>query len=222
MAITIKNGITPDITQGSTKIASTTPDSIAPGTHIGTYHLAANPNMFEIQRANNFEFVVTDIDGIMRAGMAGTEAKSVRNIQNAQEVISLSVTRASVPHFTNNVVEVRRGNSTIKYAGTPTFDAGSLEINDYIGADSKSVLMAWQNLVYNVKTEKVGLASQYKKDCYLIEYSPDYQKVRQWILHGCWISGLSEGDYSSEDSGKKTVSATIQYDRAEIDTSEMV
>jgi len=219
MSVTIKNGITPDIRAGVTGIASTTPDSIAPGTHFGTYHIAANPNMFEVQRSNNFEFVVTDIDGIMRAGMEGTEADVIKTIKNAQEVISLSVTRTSVPHFTQGVIEVRRGNSVVKYAGTPSFNEGSLEVNDYIGADTKSVLQAWQNLSYNVRTEKVGLVSEYKKDCYLVEYAPDGQVVRQWRLHGCWISSLSEPDYSSEDNGKRTISATIQYDRAEIDVS---
>ena len=53
MSVTIKNGITPNISSGVTGIASTTPDSIAPGSHFGTYHLAANPNMYEIQRSNN-------------------------------------------------------------------------------------------------------------------------------------------------------------------------
>ena len=103
MSVTIKNGITPDIKEGITGIASTTPDSIAPGTHFGTYHLAANPNMFEIQRTNNFEFVITDIDGIMRAGMQGNEPDSIKYIKNAQEVISLSVISTSVPHFQQDV-----------------------------------------------------------------------------------------------------------------------
>ena len=219
MSVTIKNGITPDINVGVTGIASTTPDSIAPGTHFGTYHLAANPNMFEVQRENNFEFIVTDIDGIVRAGMEGTEDDIVRILKNAQEVISLSVVRTSVPHFTQGTIEVKRGNSTLKYAGNPQFPTGSLEVNDFIGADTKSVLQAWQNLSYNVRTEKVGLASEYKKDCYLVEYAPDGQVVRQWRMHGCWISGLSEGDYNAEANGKKTIQATIEYDRAEIDVS---
>lgn len=219
MSVTIKNGITPDINQGITGIASTTPDSIAPGTHFGTYHIAANPNMFEIQRTNNFEFVITDIDGIMRAGMQGNEADYIKYIKNAQEVISLSVISTSVPHFNQGVIEVKRGNSTLKFAGTPSFDAGTLVVNDYIGADTKSVLQAWQNLSYNVRTEKVGLVSEYKKDCYLIEYSPDGQVVRQWRLHGCWISRLSEDDYNAESNGKKSITASIEYDRAEIDVS---
>lgn len=191
-------------------------------TQIGTYHLADNPQLFEVQRQNNFEFVVTDIDGILRAGALGTEKNAT--INNAQEMLRLSVTKAFVPHFTQEVVNIKRGNSTLKYAGVPTFSEGSLDFNDYIGADIKSILKAWQNLSYNVRTEKVGAldVTNYKKDCYLIEYTPDYRKVRTWRLYGCWISALSEGEYTADSGDKHQISCTIQYDRAEIDLSEVL
>lgn len=186
---------------------------------IGTYHLADNPQLFEIQRTNNFEFVVTDIDGIRRAGSLPTDRNAV--ITNAQEILRLSVSKAAVPHFSQETVSIKRGNTTLKYAGVPSFSEGSFEFHDFIGADTKAVLMAWQALSYDVETEKVGsLATRnYKKNCYLIEYSPDYKKVRTWILYGCWISKLEEGGYSSEEGGKHMITATIQYDYAKIDTT---
>lgn len=184
----------------------------------GTYHLADNPNLYEIQRSNNFEFVLTNIDGILRPGM---DNKKANRLQNAQEILRLSVTQAAVPHFTQQPIPIRRGNSTLKYAGVPEFNEGQIVINDYIGAESKVILMAWQNLSYNVQTEKVGLVSDYKKDAYLIEYTPDMQIVRQWRLHGCWVSSISEGEFNSDSNEKRTITATIQYDRAEIDTSSI-
>lgn len=177
-------------------------------TQIGSYHLADNPDMYEIQRDNNFEFIVTDINGIVRAD------DEESTIDNAQEVLRFSVVSAPVPFFTQGVIEIRRGNSVMKAAGAPTFDSGSLTVNDYIGADTKSALVAWQNLSYNVRTEKVGKMSEYKKTCYLAEYTPNYELVRTWKLFGCWISGLSEGEFNQEQTGKKTITATIQYDRA--------
>ena len=189
---------------------------------IGTYHLADNPQLFEVQRNNNFEFVVTDIDGILRAGANGTEKNAY--INNAQEMLRLSVTKSFIPHFTQEVVPIKRGNTTLKYAGVPTFGEGSLEFNDFIGADVKAILMAWQNMSCNIQTEKVGSldVTPYKKTCYLIEYTPDYRKVRTWKIYGCWISALSEGEYTSEDGQKHNISCTIQYDRAEIDLTEFV
>jgi hypothetical protein len=187
---------------------------------MGTYHMAANTNLYEIQRTNNFEFIVTDIDGIQRAGMIGGEANG--SIANGQEIIRMAVASATVPFFSQSAIEVKRGNSTMKFAGVPTFDAGTIKVNDYIGASAKEVLLAWQALSYNVVTEKVGLASDYKKDCYLVEYTPDYQKVRQWKMHGCWISKLSGGEFNSDNNEKMQIDAEIQYDKAELDTSDVV
>ena len=116
----------------------------------GTYHLADNPNLYEIQRSNNFEFVVMDINNIVRAGMPDLKAN---RIANAQEILRLSVVSAPIPHFSQGVIPVRRGNSTLKFAGVPEFSAGTVTVNDYIGADTKAILMAWQNLSYNVQTE---------------------------------------------------------------------
>lgn len=198
---------------------STANDNSKPGRPYGTYHLADNPDLYEIQRTNNFEFLVTEIDDIRRAGLADTDTNPSAIIKNAQEVIRLSVVSADIPHFSQRAIEVKRGNTTLKYAGVPEFSDGKITVNDYIGANTLEVLQAWQNLSYNVRTEKVGLAGDYKKDCYLVEYSPDYQEVRRFKLHGCWISSLSEDTLTNENNSKHTIQATITFDRAEIDNT---
>lgn len=196
-------------------------DSSIPGKPYGTYEMINNPNIYEPQRTNNFELIVTGIDGIKKAGFLDTDTSSVSTVNNGQEIIRMAVSRAFIPNFTQGVISVKRGNSTVKYAGVPEFSSGTVALNDYIGADVVGVLTAWQNLSYNVRTEKVGLASDYKKLCYLVEYSPDYQQVRKFKLHGCWISGLSYDELSSESNNVMRVSATIQYDRAELDVTEL-
>lgn len=188
---------------------------------IGTYHLGENPRLYEPQRTNNFEFVVTNIDDILRPGPAGDETDGV--FRNAQEILRISVSSASVPHFSQETLSVKRGNSTIKFAGTPSFSDGEVVFRDYIGANTKEILMAWQNLSYNVYTEKVGALARtnYKKDAYLIEYPPDFaQPIRRWVLHGCWVSNLSEDNYDNENNSLKLVTCTIPYDWAALDTVE--
>ena len=184
----------------------------------GTYHLASNKSLYQPQKTNNFEFIVTfGDDDLIREGTPEgfeTNAENIIKSDIAQETLRLSVNKTSIPHFTQSVIEVKRGNSTMKFAGTPTFSEGSLEIEDYVNADSKSILMAWQRLSYDVETEKVGDASQYKKDCTLIEYTPNYRQVRYWVLKGCWISGLSEPGFDSYADTKNNISVTIQYDYA--------
>lgn len=186
----------------------------------GTYLLADNPSLYEPQRSNNFDFVVTGLTNMLRAGALGDEQNAY--IANAQEVLRIAVDSAFVPHYTQDPITVRRGNDTVKYAGAMTFGEGSLVIKDFIGADTKAALLAWQNLSGNVRTEKVGHASDYKKDAYLIEYTPDYQTVRRWVLKGCWISGLSEDAYSQGSADVRLVTATIQYDKGYPDMSDVL
>lgn len=171
----------------------------------GIYNLANNPAHFEIQRNNNFEFYIEGLAKEM--GYSNVEGMN-------EDIIRVSVSKAFVPHFTQGVIEVKRGNSTMKFAGAPTFSNGQLDLNDYIGAGTKEVLMAWQRCSYDVQTEKVGLAADYKRTGYLLEYTPDYQLVRQWQLDGCWISGLSESEFSHDSAEKHTIQCTIEYDRA--------
>jgi len=185
------------------------------GDKLGTYYLTDNPKHYEIQRTNNFMFYIQGLSGSFNI------ANNTYAATNADDVIRVSVSKASVPHFSQNPIEVKRGNNTMKFAGTPTFDAGEIELNDFIGAGTKDVLLAWQNQSYDVRTEKVGLASDYKRDAYLLEYTPDYQLVRTWKLMGCWISKLSEGAYDHNSADKHSITATIEYDKAWIDISDI-
>lgn len=188
----------------------------------GTYHMADNPAMYEPQRVNNFEFVVTGLGAkILKSGFRTNDQNAY--LSDPEKVIRLSVKSAFIPHFSQQPIEVKRGNSTLKYAGVPSFDSGRLVINDYIGTDAKMALMAWQNQSYNVMTEKVGLAKDYKHDCYMLEYTPDYQLVRTWKLYGCWISGIEESPFTyDQQNGVNEITATIQYDRALPDTTDVL
>lgn len=185
------------------------------GDRLGTYYLTDNPKHYEIQRTNNFVFYV---EGLSKK----FDIPQNRYAQeNADDVLKISVSKASVPKFSQSAITVKRGNNTMKFAGAPEFSSGSIDLNDYIGAGTKDVLVAWQNQSYDVRTEKVGLATDYKKDAYLLEYTPDYQLVRTWKLFGCWISDLSLGDYNHDSADKQTLSATIEYDKAWVDTDDI-
>lgn len=180
---------------------------------ISSYHLANNPDIYEPQREKNFDFIVTGLDNLVRADARDDDENRI--IKNAQDILHFSVVSSTIPMFTQEPIKIKYGNSTINAAGAPTFSDGTLVINDFIGADGKSILMAWQNLSYNVREDTVGRMSDYKKTCYLQEYTSDYSRiVRTWKLIGCWVSGLSESEFSYENEGKKTISATITFDKA--------
>ena len=182
--------------------------------NLGAYHLADNPDLYEVQRSNNFEFVVTGLGELVQSGATVGDDRPL--LTNAQKVLRVSVVKASVPHFKQEVLQIRRGNSIIKMAGVPTFPEGTLVIRDFIGADGKSVLMAWRKLSYDDKTEKIGRMSAYKKDATLIEYAPDGVMVRYWDLKGCWLPELSEENFDMDSGDLRVITGTIAYDRAEM------
>ena len=194
--------------------AASTLDSGTTGDKFGTYYLAENPKEYEVQRSNTFELRIEGLNKTLNIPQNEVAAAA------AEDVLKLSVNSSSVPHFTQNVIEVKRGNNSMKFAGAATFGEGTIKFNDYIGAGTKDVLTAWQQKAYTVRTEKVGLAKDYKRTGTLVEYTPDFQIVRTWKLYGCWISGLSEDEYNSDSAEKHNITATIQYDKAMIDLSE--
>lgn len=182
------------------------------GIPVGTYYLADNPQYYEPQRSNTFKFYVSSLNGLLAEWGVSTDTSE-------DQAIELSVKSSSVPHFKIDPITINRGNNAMHFAGKPSFDNGSLKIHDYIGAHTKEILMAWQRQAYNVETEKVGLAKDYKRTAYLLEYTPTFQLVRTWVLEGCWLSTISEGEFDHDSAEARVIDATIVYDKAYIDTN---
>ena len=185
---------------------------------LAAQHISSNLANYEAARSGFFTFIVDDIDGIIKASYKGDKEKAAAKdrLLNAQEYLKLNVTQASVPHFSLEPLQYRRGNEVVKFAGVPTFEAGSISVDDVVGLDTKSILMAWQALAYDIHTRKGGRMKDYKKTCTLVEYTQDYEEVRSWTLYGCWISELSEENFDKANDDKRSISVTIQYDRAEM------
>lgn len=185
---------------------------------LSAQHISANLASYEAARSGFFSLIVDDIDNIVSAAFKGERDAATANdkIKRAQENLKLNVVKAPVPHFSLETLKYRRGNDEVKFAGVPTFKEGSLTIDDVVGLDTKSIVMAWQALAYNVYTRKGGRMKDYKKNATLIEYTQDFEPIRSWDIYGCWISDIQEGDFDKENDGKRQITATLQYDRAEM------
>ena len=79
----------------------------------GTYHLADNPALYQPAVSNTFRLIVYGINDMIRAGTRD------EHIKGGQEIIDFSVKSAEIPNFTQQPVEISRGNSKVKFAGTP-------------------------------------------------------------------------------------------------------
>ncbi len=191
-------------------------------------HISTNLANYEAARTGFFTLLVDQVlpndanasGDMVKATYTGEHrdatASDKISAPKMQEAIKLNVLTFDVPHFELETLQYRRGNDVVKFAGVPTFNSGSLKVDDIVGIDTKSVLMAWQNLAYDVHKRKGGRMKDYKRNCTLIEYTQDYEQVRQWRLYGCWIKTLSEDAFDRENDGKRAITATIEYDRAEM------
>lgn len=183
---------------------------------LSAQHISTNLANYEAARSGFFSLIVDDIDNIVKASYTGDHASAAASdkIAQAQEILKLNVTNAPVPHFQLQKLSYKRGNDTVNFAGTPEFQDGEITVDDVVGMDTKSILMAWQGLAYNVHTRKGGRMKDYKKNATLIEYTQDFEQIRSWTLYGCWISNVTEDAFNKEQDGKRAVRATIVYDRA--------
>ena len=186
---------------------------------LSAQHISTNLANYEAARSGFFSLIVDDsINNIINAAYSGDPAAAADSdkIARAQETLKLNVISAPVPHFNLEVLKYKRGNDTVTFAGVPEFQSGSIKVDDVVGLDTKSILMAWQALAYNVYTRKGGRMKDYKKNCTLVEYTQDFEQVRSWTLYGCWVSEVSEDEFNKESDGKRQITAKIEYDRAEM------
>lgn len=185
---------------------------------LSAQHISTNLANYEAARTGFFSLIVDDIDNIVKASYSGDRGAAAESdkIARAQETLKLNVVKAPVPHFSLKPEQYRRGNDVVKFAGVPDFTEGSIVVDDVVGLDTKSILMAWQSLAYNVYTRKGGRMKDYKKNATLIEYTQDFEQIRSWTLYGCWISSITEGDFDKENDGKRQITAKLEYDRAEM------
>lgn len=191
---------------------------------LNTTHISDHLQSYEAARNSFFVFVVdpsqlTNLyapDFDPDSGEGKVEDGTRFDGQTASDYLRLNVVKASVPNFTVETLEYRRGNDVVKFAGVPSFKEGSITVDDVVGLDTKSILYSWQYLAYNPITRKGGRMKDYKKTCTLIEYTQDYQQIRYWTLYGCFITGIDEGEFDRESDGKRQMTVAISYDRAEM------
>lgn len=153
---------------------------------LNTLHISENLAAYEAARNSFFVFYVdpTQLTNLYSpdfdpdSGEAKVEDGTRFDGQMASDALRLNVVKSSVPNFTVETHEYRRGNDVVKFAGVPTFKDGSITVDDVVGLRTKDMLYAWQYLAYNPITRKGGRMKDYKKTCTLIEYTQDYEQIR--------------------------------------------
>lgn len=111
---------------------------------LNTTHISTNLRNYEAARSGFFTLVVDNLTNLLKPNFKGDarEATDADRIQNAQTVLKLNVVATTVPQFSVGTEEFRRGNDTVKFATVPTWEGGSLTVDDIVGLDTKSLLIS--------------------------------------------------------------------------------
>ena len=180
-------------------------------------------NGYEPQRTNNFEFSVTGLDTLTKAGYSKIDghtngysqkiAEVLESSDLAQELI-LSVNSAFTPRVSLSQLTIQYGNTQTKYAGIPSYDNGTIAYNDFYDKDTELILKAWQYAAFDEETGAVGDAENYKKTAYLTMFSPSGRKAGRYKFIGWWVADVNGDDFSNDGNNIRRLSATIVYDKA--------
>mgnify|MGYP001771750575 CR=1 FL=1 len=181
--------------------------------------ISENLSSYEAARSGFFILVVDGLDDLLKPDYKGEaeNAEDSDKIKKAQETLKLSVTKCPVPHFEIATNEYRRGNDVVKFAGVPTWNGGTITVADYVGLDTKSLLMSWLYKAYNPHTRKGGRMKDYKKTATLCEYTQDYELIRTWTIEGMFITKITEDDFDKENDGPRKLNVEFVFDRATVD-----
>lgn len=155
-------------------------------------HIAAASGGYEPQRLNHFSIRFSNLAGA--------------------DIIEKSLMSFQPPTRTISEVVIPYANENRKVAGSVTVEDAQLVIVDYCDQDSWSVFHDWLNLVHNVRTGAIGLASEYKKDGVVTYYSPD-KKRRSWTCEGCWPKGLSPDQFSMDSAERNNLTVPLSVDK---------
>jgi hypothetical protein len=153
--------------------------------------------VYEPQRTNGALLYVTNI------GAGGID-----------EVLTLSLKTFALPKVTNNPQMAQYLNEKRKFAGMPEWDDLPITFHDYVDLKTLTTLLAWRNQVYDPRTGKVGLKSQYAKNGFIKCFAPNGDFERQWDLIGIWPSNLDPGEIDMQGEDFVTITCNFVIDKA--------
>ena len=119
-----------------------------------------------------------------------------------------------LPKETTETSDINYFNQTVKVAGRTSFAETTMVLRDAIEYDTEMKFLDWRKKVYDPETGIMGLASEYKCDAWVYEYTPNKEMLRRWKIIGCFPSGIDYGELTYDDGGEKQLSVTLTYDYA--------
>lgn len=152
-------------------------------------------------------------------GAVGTAISSITGALGTSAggggALELSLDSGSLPDVSVDEIELRYLNVKRYVAGAITYQQMPLVVKDFIDIGTATAIKAWHEQVANPKTNKVGLAKDYKKIGDLILCGPDGSFERTWRLFGVWPVSVNYGQLDMNQSDIVRINCVLRYDHAE-------
>lgn len=156
----------------------------------------------------NFEIRIYGIDG-------GSPTENA-------DLLTLSTAEIGEIQEEQDVITVHYGNGQVKFPSKVSFSDVDWTLNCYCSPNVLQALRDWRQQVYNTRTEKMGLPSQYMRTVYFIKYSGD-GAVRDVIkAPGVWIKGLSNGAMDQEGGALVQAKVTLVISKVDYLTADEI
>lgn len=122
------------------------------------------------------------------------------------------IVSGSRPKVNNPRQEVQFKNLTTYYKGKTNTDEITFAFRDAIGPAIFQKLFQWQREHTDFVSGRGGYAATYKKTLTLNMEDPTGAVVQQFILYGCFLTGLDGGDIDMTDDGIANVTISVSFD----------
>ena len=166
--------------------------------YMGTDHMLGIDNFVPLMK-QNFEIRIYNMDG-----SSPTEFS---------DLLTMSTDTVGAIEESQEEITVHYGNGVIKFPNKVTFNNVPWDLNCYCEPNVLDSLRAWRNKIYDSKTEKMGLPSEYMRVVYFIKYDGQGNPRDVIKCPGTWINNLNNGDHA-QDGGLVKVSVQFVISRA--------
>lgn len=130
------------------------------------------------------------------------------------DLLTLSTDSVDAIQESEDIITVHYGNGLIKFPSKVDYSEVTWTLNCYCEPNVLEALREWRNQIYDSKTEKMGLPSQYMRQVYFIRYDGQ-GNVRDAIrCPGTWIGALNNGEQSQEGGSVVKVSVPFVISKA--------
>ena len=137
-----------------------------------------------------------------------------RFIMEIDGIPAYLIKTASRPQVNFETVTLDHMNVKRYLKGKASWQTLNITLYDPIVPSGAQAVNEWIRLHHESTTGVDGYASEYKKDIVFNLFSPNGEKIEQWVLKGAFITSANFNEVSWESNAEVDIALTLQYDYA--------